>query len=165
VQAPSTAQPVAHKAKRQRGVFAFATFACDGRLYQTENGTAETLLPHDAPERELLEDAGQQLVDALEARTSYTPILNSVLLMRGDDAAKRMALACHAEKKALGALVRRSADGRSTLRVGVNIRMCRDCHAAFAAASELFQRPLECDDAANLHRFEGGVCSCGDRWR
>jgi hypothetical protein len=61
--------------------------------------------------------------------------------------------------------VRRSADGKSTLRVGVNIRMCRDCHAAFCAASRLLARPLECDDAANLHRFEQGVCSCGDRWR
>jgi hypothetical protein len=44
-------------------------------------------------------------VAALEASTSYEPVLNAVLLMRGDDAAKRAALACHAEKKALGALV------------------------------------------------------------
>lgn len=49
--------------------------------------------------------------------------------------------------------------------VSVSIRMCRDCHECFKAASAHYGKRISCDDRSNLHVFEGGVCSCGERWR
>jgi len=42
--------------------------------------------------------------------------------------------------------------------------MCRDCHAAAAAASALYARVVECHDG-HQHVFVDGTCSCGGRWR
>ena len=108
----------------------------------------------------------------------YVPDLNCVLLMGGGDGARAAALASHAEKKALGALLLRcggqaagegggtARGGLAPVRVRVNIRMCRDCHGAFCAAAAEFGRPLVCEDGSVTHRFDAsGACSCGGRWR
>jgi pentatricopeptide repeat protein len=151
---------------RRRAGAAVARFEAEGREWETENGEAEAAPGGDADAARLLAGAGPELVGKLEQQTGYAADTSCVLLMAGGEAAQRAALACHAEKKALGALLLRqppSADG-APARVRVSIRMCRDCHAAFAAASALFAREIACDDG-HAHRFVDGVCSCGDRWR
>eukprot|EP00241_Pyramimonas_parkeae_P018387 CAMPEP_0114305690 /NCGR_PEP_ID=MMETSP0059-20121206/16475_1 /TAXON_ID=36894 /ORGANISM="Pyramimonas parkeae, Strain CCMP726" /LENGTH=362 /DNA_ID=CAMNT_0001428913 /DNA_START=45 /DNA_END=1135 /DNA_ORIENTATION=+ len=128
--------------QRRRGMYAFATFSCDSQVFRTENGDAEQYLPETAPERAMIHGAAEELVEQLRTKTSYRYHTNSVLLMRGNETVKAQALTLHAEKKALGALIRRTDDGRSTLRVGVSIRMCKDCHQAFAHASDLLAGKL-----------------------
>jgi len=146
--------------KRKAGS-AVATFSAAGREWSTANGDAEA----DADAEALLRGAGRELVAALEGATPYRRDLSCVLLMQGGEEAQRDALACHAEKKALGALLLRApAPGQAPPRVRVTIRMCRCCHAAFQAASAHFGRRIECHDG-HEHRFENGACSCGGRWR
>ena len=139
-----------------------ATFTAEGAEWSTSNGEAEGSLPEGAPQRRLLHGAGRELVAALGE--AYVPDLSCVMLAAGGEPAQRQTLACHAEKKALGALLLRVVDPAQPARVGVSIRMCRDCHALYAAASTRFKRELRCDDG-HSHVFVDGVCSCGGRWR
>jgi pentatricopeptide repeat protein len=160
--AEAPAQP-----RSSRRVSAVATFSANGQEWRTANGEAEAELDADAPARALLAGAGPALLAALG--DAYTPDTSCVLLMAGGESAQRSELACHAEKKALGALLLRadadsSADASKMPRVRVSIRMCRDCHAAFAAASATWGRALACDDG-HAHVFVDGLCSCGNRWR
>jgi len=192
---------------QRRGMYAFATFACNGKVFKTENGHAERSLPPDAPERQLLNGAAEEMVSELRHCAGFAHHTDSVLLMEGGEAAKvgrarqatwsimkrtgpvgpagllvvgrhapprsfltpnsivqEAALTAHAEKKALGALIR-SGNAGELLKVSVSIRMCRDCHECFKAASAHYGKRISCDDRSNLHVFEGGVCSCGERWR
>ena len=62
-----------------------------------------------------------------------------------------------------GAMLLRGGCGEGA-RVRVSIGMCRACHAAFAAPCAALRADIECH-FGHAHRFVGGVCSCGDRWR
>ena len=65
----------------------------------------------------------------------------------------------HAEKKALAFLLRGDAE---SIRIFVSLRMCRDCHAFFAAVSRRHaQLEIECVDPNTRHTFRNGQCSCG----
>ena len=139
-----------------------ATFSAEGAEWRTSNGEEEGSLPEAAPQRRLLHGAGRELLSKLG--DAYTPDLSCVMLATGGEPAQRQTLACHAEKKALGALLLRVVDHSRPARVAVSIRMCRDCHAAYAAASSVFSQELRCDDG-HLHVFVDGQCSCGGRWR
>jgi pentatricopeptide repeat protein len=150
----------ADAAPRRKPGAAVASFASAGREWRTANGDGED----DADAERLLRGAGRDLVAALEGAGPYRIDTSCVLLMAGGEEAQRDALACHAEKKALGALLLRAPQGEAAPRVKVSIRMCRCCHGAFAAASAHFQQRIECFDG-HEHRFENGVCSCGGRWR
>ncbi|KAK3275299.1 hypothetical protein CYMTET_16562 [Cymbomonas tetramitiformis] len=109
--APGKGTDTTSAAPRRRGVRAFATFGCHGKVYRTENGDAEELLPESSAEHGLLAGAAQELVDDLLVGTAYTFHTNSVLMMRGDEAMKAAVLTGHAEKKALGALIRVNEKG------------------------------------------------------
>jgi len=140
---------------------AVATFSVGGVEFSTLNGDAEGALEEAAPARRLLSGAGAELITRLGEH--YFPDLTCVGGMAGGEAAQRAELACHAEKKALGALLVRAPDG-SLPRVRVSIRLCRDCHAAFCAASSAFGLCIEAHDG-HQHVFKDGACSCGGRWR
>ena len=52
--------------------------------------------------------------------------------------------------------------------LSVNFKMCADCHAFFKAASgleEFIGRQVIVREPTLTHIFDGGECSCGDRWR
>ena len=147
---------------------AVARFTVAGITHETRNGEAETALPDDTPAKRLLSGAGAALVAALGE--AYRPDTSCVQLMAGGKDAQVRALCSHAEKKALGALLLRlqaETGERAPLvipRVWVSIRMCRDCHAAFSLASQVFGTRVECLDG-HTHVFVDGICSCGNRWR
>jgi pentatricopeptide repeat domain-containing protein 1 len=109
------------------------------------------------------------LVWRMQRRSSYSPELSalpprlerrSVSPTRG-----RMLLSQHAEKKALATQL---ALGYSEPSVAFNKRMCLDCHELFKAVSKSWRTPngshvtIRCRDAARVHVFSGGSCSCGD---
>ena len=79
----------------------------------------------------------------------------------GQKVSKEESLMFHAEKKALAALLHAKA---ADIEIGINFRMCVDCHNAFKCASSYYDKSIVCKDGIQ-HEFIGGVCSCGDRWR
>ena len=160
---PAPGEAAERGAHARPGV-AVARFTVGGTTYETRNGEAETALPDADPAKQLLSGAGAALVTALGG--AYTPDTSGVSLMAGGPEAQAEALCQHAEKKALGALLIRARGDVVTAvpRVWVSIRMCRDCHAAFGAASRIFGTRVECLDG-HTHIFVDGVCSCGNRWR
>jgi hypothetical protein len=162
--APSLRNSSAERAPHARPGVAIARFSVGESSFETRNGDVEATLPDDDAAKRLLSGAGAALVAALGSE--YTADTSCVQLMGGGEDAQMQALCEHAEKKALGALLIRAArDGGSTVpRVWVSIRMCRDCHGAFGAASKVFGTRVECLDG-HTHIFVDGVCSCGNRWR
>lgn len=109
------------------------------------------------------------LVWRMQRHSSYAPELSalpprldrrSVSSTRG-----RMLLAQHAEKKALATQL---ALGYHNPSVAFNKRMCLDCHQLFKAVSKSWRTPngshvtIRCRDAARVHIFSAGTCSCGD---
>jgi len=153
---------IAHddSAPRRGAGAAVATFVHCGVEMETRNGEQEENVGGEAAR--LLAGAGPALVASLGER--YTPDLSCVGLMAGGEAAQqRAALASHAEKKALGALLLRGG-ARGMVSVRVSIRLCRDCHACFEAASEVHGATIEAWDG-HRHVFVDGACSCGGRWR
>ena len=51
------------------------------------------------------------------------------------------------------------------IELSVNFKMCADCHAFFKGASALISRQVSVREPSLTHIFEGGECTCGDRWR
>ena len=51
------------------------------------------------------------------------------------------------------------------MELSVNFKMCADCHAFFKAASALIDRKVIVRERTLTHIFDGGNCTCGDRWR
>ena len=108
------------------------------------------------------------LRDAVAAGSAYRTAANARALpfdfvARASGAAVASSLAHHAEKKALAALVAR---GRGEeLCVGINLKMCADCHAFFKGASRVLGRQIRVQEPKMLHVFERGECSCADGWR
>ena len=82
-------------------------------------------------------------------------------------------LQSHAEKLMLADLLAReekqSKDAglrhSEEIEVSVNFKMCADCHAFFKGASTLIGREMIVREPSLTHTFEGGECTCGDRWR
>ena len=62
-------------------------------------------------------------------------------------------------------LLRESPGSKLALEVGINFKVCVDCHEFFKEASKMLQRRIICDDGSHHHVFDDGECSCGDRWR
>ncbi|PKA53994.1 Putative pentatricopeptide repeat-containing protein [Apostasia shenzhenica] len=72
-------------------------------------------------------------------------------------------LLAHSEKLAIAfALI--SSGEKTQIRITMNLRMCGDCHRAAKLISEIRGREIVIKDCNRFHRFEGGVCSCGDYW-
>ena len=51
------------------------------------------------------------------------------------------------------------------IEVSVNFKICADCHAFFKGASALIGREVIVREPSLTHVFDGGDCTCGDRWR
>ncbi|KAL4185638.1 hypothetical protein AMTRI_Chr10g231690 [Amborella trichopoda] len=100
--------------------------------------------------RERMEDEG------------YVPELNSVLHDVEDERKEEM-LGHHSEKLAIAFGLMFLPEG-VPIRIVKNLRVCGDCHTATKFISKITRRQILVRDAARFHRFEGGLCSCGDFW-
>ncbi|GFP95292.1 pentatricopeptide repeat-containing protein at1g19720 [Phtheirospermum japonicum] len=69
----------------------------------------------------------------------------------------------HSEKLALGFALVKLREFR-TVRIVKNVRMCEQCHKFAKMVSKMHTCEIYVSDSKCLHRFENGVCSCGDYW-
>lgn len=77
------------------------------------------------------------------------------------DKGKRDHLLGHAEKLAIAFGLLTTPEG-ATIRVTKNLKVCRDCHTVSKFISKLERRQIVISDAYCIHRFDDGICSCGD---
>ncbi|GMY35596.1 pentatricopeptide repeat-containing protein At4g30700 [Fagus crenata] len=76
---------------------------------------------------------------------------------------KELMVKVHSEKLAIAfGLI--STEPGTEIRIIKNLRVCLDCHNATKFISKITERVIVVRDANRFHRFEDGVCSCGDYW-
>ncbi|PIA48252.1 hypothetical protein AQUCO_01400676v1 [Aquilegia coerulea] len=76
---------------------------------------------------------------------------------------KESDLCGHTEKLAL-AFVLIKSHSQSLIRIGKNLRVCKDCHEMFKFISEFTDREIILKDPNRYHKFRHGQCSCSDFW-
>ncbi|KAK7351460.1 hypothetical protein VNO77_10944 [Canavalia gladiata] len=82
-----------------------------------------------------------------------------------EEESKVESLRAHSEKLAIGlVLVRLGLKGERIIRIFKNLRICGDCHAFIKGLSQVLKIVFVVRDANRFHRFENGLCSCGDYW-
>ncbi|KAK9946716.1 hypothetical protein M0R45_012163 [Rubus argutus] len=83
-----------------------------------------------------------------------------------EEESKEESLRFHSEKLAIGlALVCGELEkGNRTIRIFKNLRVCGDCHAFIRGLSKVLEVVFLVRDANRFHKFEDGLCSCGDYW-
>ena len=82
-----------------------------------------------------------------------------------EEESKVESLRYHSEKLAIGlVLVRCGLKGEKMIRIFKNLRVCGDCHTFIKGLSKVLKTLFVVRDANRFHRFENGVCSCGDYW-
>jgi len=113
------------------------------------------------------EDASWTMFCMVRRRTNYKPRLEVLPYnSRRPRSVERSlrTLASHAEKRALADLLARNA---TTLSIGINMKVCLDCHDYIQAASVMFRRDVVVREPRKLHKFSSkfGNCSCGGKWR
>ncbi|EOX94157.1 Pentatricopeptide repeat-containing protein, putative [Theobroma cacao] len=57
-----------------------------------------------------------------------------------------------------------STQGRETIRVTKNLRVCRSCHDTAKVISKIVERKIIIKDPNCFHHIQDGVCLCGDLW-
>ncbi|GAB4841431.1 hypothetical protein Ancab_022152 [Ancistrocladus abbreviatus] len=80
-----------------------------------------------------------------------------------DDEEKGNLLFAHSEKLALAYAILTSAPG-ATIRITKNLRVCGDCHLAFAYVSKIVDHEILLRDSSRFHHFKNGSCSCKGYW-
>ncbi|XP_059460468.1 putative pentatricopeptide repeat-containing protein At3g15130 [Corylus avellana] len=84
-----------------------------------------------------------------------------------EEESKEESLRVHSEKLAIGlALVCGGLENgeKRVIRIFKNLRVCGDCHAFIKGLSKVLKVVLVVRDANRFHKFEDGLCSCGDYW-
>ncbi|KAF3456706.1 hypothetical protein FNV43_RR01360 [Rhamnella rubrinervis] len=82
-----------------------------------------------------------------------------------EDESKEESLRVHSEKLAIGfALVCGGFEGTRTIRIFKNLRVCGECHSFIKGLSKVLKLVFLVRDANRFHKFEDGLCSCGDYW-
>ncbi|KAK9284356.1 hypothetical protein L1049_023527 [Liquidambar formosana] len=95
-------------------------------------------------------------------RLGYVPLTDFVLLDIEDEA-KEVALSYHIEQLAIAFGLINTSPG-TTLHITKNLRNCADCHNAIKFISKIVNQIIIIRAVHRFHRFENGVCSCGDYW-
>ncbi|XP_071694064.1 putative pentatricopeptide repeat-containing protein At3g15130 [Rutidosis leptorrhynchoides] len=85
-----------------------------------------------------------------------------------EEESREESLRVHSEKLAIG-LVLVHDDGvendeKRCIRIFKNLRVCGDCHEFIKGLSKILKKVFLVRDANRFHKFEDGVCSCGDYW-
>ncbi|KAI5067709.1 hypothetical protein GOP47_0018237 [Adiantum capillus-veneris] len=94
------------------------------------------------------------------SQQGYSPSLHWVSQNLSADS-KTLLLCQHSEKLAIACAIINTPQG-TDIRVTKNMRVCGDCHDATSLISKIEKRKIMVKDAARLHIFESGKCSCGD---
>ncbi|KAI3846048.1 hypothetical protein MKX03_029080 [Papaver bracteatum] len=85
-----------------------------------------------------------------------------------EDESKEESLRMHSEKLAIGLGLLLGGDLEEkggVMRIFKNLRVCGDCHEFIKVLSRILKKVVfVVRDANRFHRFEKGVCSCGDYW-
>ncbi|KAA8540608.1 hypothetical protein F0562_024473 [Nyssa sinensis] len=106
-----------------------------------------------------------KLLEGLIRRTKlegFMP-LTELVLMDVSDEEKEGNLNYHSEKLALAYGVLKMSPGIE-IRISKNLRTCPDCHCWMEIVSRVLNRVIIVRDRIRFHRFEGGLCSCGNYW-
>lgn len=80
-----------------------------------------------------------------------------------DDEEKGDLLSEHSEKLALAYGILTSTPG-TPIRITKNLRVCGDCHSAFAYISMIVDHEIILRDSSRFHHFKKGSCSCRGYW-
>ncbi|KAI5669365.1 hypothetical protein M9H77_19218 [Catharanthus roseus] len=83
-----------------------------------------------------------------------------------EEETQQESLRVHSEKLAIGlALVCGGLEKNGKpIRIFKNLRVCGDCHEFIKGLSKLLQKVFLVRDANRFHKFENGICSCGEYW-
>ncbi|KAF8675868.1 hypothetical protein HU200_047361 [Digitaria exilis] len=87
----------------------------------------------------------------------------SVVVKDVDGDEKRATVRYHSERLAIGLGLLIVPEG-VPIRVMKNLRVCADCHNAIKYLTKCTGRVVVLRDNRRFHRFENGMCSCGDFW-
>ncbi|KAI3684397.1 hypothetical protein L6452_33620 [Arctium lappa] len=92
----------------------------------------------------------------------FVPVTDLVLMDISEEE-KEGNLTYHSEKLALAFGILKSSPG-SEIQVSKNLRTCLDCHSWMKLVSKVLKRVIIVRDRIRFHRFEDGLCTCGDYW-
>ena len=88
---------------------------------------------------------------------------SSVFSLHDVDEERECILIGHSEMLAISfGLI--SIQGKVTIRVTKNLRVCRSCHDSAKVISKIVKREIIIKDPNCFHHFKDGHCSCGDLW-
>uniref|UniRef100_A0A1D1Z8E2 Putative pentatricopeptide repeat-containing protein At5g52630 n=1 Tax=Anthurium amnicola TaxID=1678845 RepID=A0A1D1Z8E2_9ARAE len=87
----------------------------------------------------------------------------SFVLRDLDGEEKQRLILCHSERLAI-AFALLSLPPERPIKVMKNLRVCGDCHTWIKFVSKCIGRTVILRDNNRFHRFDAGVCSCGDYW-
>lgn len=106
-----------------------------------------------------------KILGSLIQRTKSEGFLpaTELVLMDVSEEEKEGNLYHHSEKLALAYGILKTSPG-TEIRISKNLRICHDCHSWIKMISRLLRRVIIVRDRIRFHRFEGGLCSCGDYW-
>lgn len=92
----------------------------------------------------------------------FSPAVELVLMDVSDEE-KEENLNYHSEKLALAYGILKTSPGME-IQITKNLRTCLDCHYWMKVVSRILNRVIIVRDRIRFHRFDGGVCTCGDYW-
>lgn len=104
-----------------------------------------------------LEELGEEM-----ERAGY--VADTSFVLQGvDGEEKNRMIKYHSERLAIAFCLITFPPDRP-IRIMKNLRVCGDCHAAIKFMSKCTRRVIIVRDNNRFHRFEDGMCSCGDYW-
>ncbi|XP_017219491.1 pentatricopeptide repeat-containing protein At5g50990 [Daucus carota subsp. sativus] len=106
-----------------------------------------------------------KVLEKLISRTRMEGFMSSteLVLMDISEEEKEQNLNYHSEKLAVAYAILKSSP-RTEIQVSKNLRTCIDCHYWMKIVSRILNRVIIVRDRIRFHRFEGGLCTCGDFW-
>ncbi|EXC32783.1 hypothetical protein L484_019897 [Morus notabilis] len=116
------------------------------------------------PLTEKIHEVLKEMEKRMKAEMGYVPGLRFAL-HDVEDESKAESLRVHSEKLAIGlALVHGRLEEKKIIRIFKNLRVCGDCHLFIKGLSKVLKVVFLVRDANRFHKFEDGLCSCGDFW-
>lgn len=116
------------------------------------------------PFTEKIHEVLKEVEKRMRAEMGYVPGVKFAL-HDVEDESKEESLRVHSEKLAIGfALVCGGFEGKRTIRIFKNLRVCGDCHSFIKGLSKVLKLVFLVRDANRFHKFEDGLCSCADYW-
>ncbi|CAI0446767.1 unnamed protein product [Linum tenue] len=141
-----------HGVSKKKGI---SWFEWGGRFHRFKSGDRSH------PETEPIYKVLGGLIERAKAE-GFVP-KRELVMMDVSEEEKEENLCYHSEKLALAFGILKTGPG-TEVRISKNLRICDDCHNWFSLVSRMLNRVILVRDRIRFHRFEGGLCSCGDYW-